>query len=92
MLVDICLLIVAYLIGSFPYMFLLSRAMGFDLSEEPDYHIAMYRKVGRLAGFSGILVDFLKGVIPVLIGYYFNLDLWAVSGAAVLSTIERGER
>jgi glycerol-3-phosphate acyltransferase PlsY len=87
MLIEICLVIGAYLLGSFPYMLLLSRAKGVDLSEEPDFHIAMYRKVGRLEGFSGILVDFLKGVIPVIIGYFLNLELWAVAGAAVLSVI-----
>ena len=79
MLIEICLIILAYLIGSIPYMLLLSRAMGFDISKEPDYHIAMYRKVGRLAGFSGVLVDFLKGLISVLIGYFLGLELWGVA-------------
>jgi glycerol-3-phosphate acyltransferase PlsY len=87
MLIEICLIIFAYLLGSFPYMLLLSRAKGVDLSQEPDYHIAMYRKVGKLEGFSGILVDFLKGLIPVLIGYFLNLELWAVAGAAVVSVV-----
>jgi glycerol-3-phosphate acyltransferase PlsY len=87
MLIDICLIIGAYLIGSIPYMLMLSRAKGFDLSNEPDFHIAMYRKVGRWEGFSGVLVDFLKGLIPVLIGYYLNLDLWAVAGSAVAATV-----
>lgn len=87
MLANICLLIGAYLLGSFPYMLLLSRGMDQDLSKEPDYHIAIFRKVSKLAGFSGVLVDFLKGLVPVLAGFYFNLDLWAVAGAAVLATI-----
>jgi glycerol-3-phosphate acyltransferase PlsY len=87
MLIEICLIILAYLIGSIPYMLLLSRAMGFDISKEPDFHIAMYRKVGRLAGFSGVLVDFLKGLISVLIGYFLNLELWGVAGAAVAATV-----
>jgi glycerol-3-phosphate acyltransferase PlsY len=87
MLIEICLIILAYLIGSIPYMLLLSRAMGFDISKEPDYHIAMYRKVGRLAGFSGVLVDFLKGLISVLIGYFLGLELWGVAGAAVAATV-----
>lgn len=87
MVIEICLIIGAYLLGSFPYMLLLSRAKGFDLSHEPDYHIAMYRKVGKLEGFSGILVDFLKGVIPVICGYFLNLALWCVAGAAAAAVI-----
>lgn len=86
MLAEIALLIGAYLLGSFPYMLLLSRAKGFDLSHEPDFHIAMYRKVGKLAGLSGIAVDCLKGIIPVLIGYFldFPLVITAFAGVAAV--------
>ena len=69
MLADIALVIGAYLLGSVPYMILLSRAKGVDLSQEEDLHIALWRKVGRLAGLSGVLVDVLKGVIPIIIGH-----------------------
>lgn len=86
MFVEILLPVAAYLIGSFPYMLLLSRALGYDLTTEKDFHIAMYRKVGRLAGASGIFVDILKGVIPVLIGFYLDLDPRIVATAAVTAT------
>lgn len=84
MLIDILYIVFAYLLGSFPYMPLLSRAMGKDLSHERDYHIAMYRKVGRLAGISGIVVDFLKGILTVLAGYFLNLPLLTVCAGTVL--------
>lgn len=85
-LVITLLLIGAYLIGSIPYILLLSRAKGVDLSLEDDYHIALYRKVGRLEGVSGILVDGFKGIIPVLIGFIlnFNLVIVALAGLAAL--------
>ncbi len=86
MLVEIILPVAAYFFGSFPYMLLLSRALGHDLSAESDYHIAMYRNVGRVAGFSGILMDMLKGIIPVLIGFYFNLHPAIVAATAVTAT------
>jgi len=76
-------LIVSYLIGSIPYMLLLSRSKGVDLSLDEDFHIAMYRKVGRLEGLSGIAVDVLKGIIPVLIGFFLGLDLLIVAFAGV---------
>ncbi len=85
MLGEIILLILAYLLGSFPYMLILSRAKGFDFACEPDYHIAMYRKVGRVEGISGIFVDVMKGVIPVLAGFFLNFDILVVSLAAVLA-------
>jgi glycerol-3-phosphate acyltransferase PlsY len=86
MFIEILLPVAAYLIGSFPYMLLLSRALGHDLTKERDYHIAMYREVGRLAGASGIIVDILKGVIPVLIGFCLGLDPHIVAAAAVMAT------
>ena len=72
MIAEIALLIGAYLLGSLPYMMLLGRARGIDLSQEKDLHIALWRKVGRLEGLSGAVVDTLKGVIPVLIGFAFD--------------------
>ncbi len=64
-------------------MIALSQAKGIDLSQEEDLHIALWRKVGRREGLAGILVDLSKGIIPVLIGYGFNLPLWAVVTAGV---------
>jgi len=80
---DMALVIGAYLLGSLQYMILLGRAKGIDLSQEEDLHIALWRKVGRLEGFSGILVDVLKGVIPVLVGFIFDFHLAVIALAGV---------
>ena len=87
MLADIVLVIGAYLLGSVPYMLLLARARGFDLSQEPDLHIAMWRKVGRLEGLSGVIFDIFKGLIPILIGFYcdFRLVVVVSSGIAAVT-------
>jgi glycerol-3-phosphate acyltransferase PlsY len=83
LLADIALVIGAYLLGSLPYMVLLSRARGFDLSNEEDLHMALWRKVGRLEGLSGVLVDILKGAIPVVVGFAFHLHLAAIAASGV---------
>ena len=87
MLVDIALVVGAYLLGSLPYMLLLSRARGIDLSEEKDLHIALWRKVGRIEGLSGMLVDVLKGVIPIVLGFTFNFRLVVIVSAGVAAVI-----
>ena len=87
MLANVALVIGSYLFGSLPYMLLLSRAKGFDLSQEEDFHISMWRKVGRLEGFSGILVDVLKGVIPIVIGFVFNFHLAVIVTAGVVAVV-----
>jgi len=84
LLADIALVVGAYLLGSLPYMLLLGRARGIDLSQEEDLHIALWRKVGRLEGLSGIVVDVLKGVIPIIVGFAsgFSLAVTVSAGAA----------
>lgn len=80
---NILLILGSYLFGALPFMIALGGAKGFDLSREEDLHIALWRKVGRREGLAGILVDLSKGVIPVLLGYGFDLRLWAVVTAGV---------
>ncbi|MFC1905313.1 glycerol-3-phosphate acyltransferase [Chloroflexota bacterium] len=86
LITDIALVIGGYLIGAFPYMLLLSRAKGFHISVEEDFHLTVWRNVGRLEGFSGVLVDILKGVIVILIGWLlgFSLNVIALAGVAVV--------
>jgi len=86
-LADIALLLGAYIIGSFPYMLLLGRAKGIDLTQEYDSHQALWSKVGRLAGLSGVIVDILKGVIAVLIGFFLEFRLAMVAAAGVAAVI-----
>jgi len=64
---DVLLIVGAYLLGAFPVVYLLGRMRGFDLSKEEDMHISLWRKVGRLEGFSGITWDVVKGGIAMVI-------------------------
>jgi glycerol-3-phosphate acyltransferase PlsY len=82
----IALVVGAYLLGSLPYMILLGRAKGVDLSKEEDLHMALWRKVGRLEGLSGVLVDAIKGVIPIIIGFALDFPL-AVTAAAGVAAV-----
>ena len=80
---EIALIIGAYLLGSLPYMTLLARAHGVQLSNDEDMHFAVWSKIGRLWGLSGVIVDALKGVIPVIVGFSFHLDLAAIAASGV---------
>jgi glycerol-3-phosphate acyltransferase PlsY len=87
LLAYIALVVGAYLLGSLPYMMLLGRAKGLDLSKEEDLHIALWGKVGRLEGLSGVLVDMLKGVIPVIIGFVCDFPLAVTAAAGVAAVV-----
>jgi glycerol-3-phosphate acyltransferase PlsY len=80
---DIVLIIGAYLLGSLPYMILLARAHGIELSQEEDLHFAVWNKIGRIWGLSGVIIDALKGAIPVIAGFAFHLDLWSIAASGV---------
>lgn len=84
---EIILLVAAYFLGSFPLMLLVSKAKGVDLSQEGDYHIAMYRKVGRIAGVVGIATDVLKGILVVTVGYIVGFPIIINASAGVLATL-----
>jgi glycerol-3-phosphate acyltransferase PlsY len=87
LLANIALVVGAYLLGSLPYMILLGRAKGVDLSKEEDLHIALWHKVGRLEGLSGVLVDALKGAVPIIIGFVFDFRLVVTAAAGVAAVV-----
>ena len=68
----------SYFLGAFPYMMLLARAKGLDFSHEPDLHLAVWRRVGRLWGSSGVAVDVVKGIIPVVVGILLQFPVFTV--------------
>jgi len=77
----------SYILGSFPLMYIMGRLRGIDLREYEDMHIATWRNVGRLQGFIGVVFDFLKGVIAVLIArevLHFGVGWVAVAGVVAV--------
>ena len=85
--VDGILIIGSYLLGSFPYMLLRSRARGFKIAPGEDYHITLWRKIGRLEGISGIAIDVFKGAIPIVAGFVFDFRLAIIAIAGVAAVI-----
>lgn len=73
----------AYLLGSFPPMLLLSRARRLHITPEEDSHITVWHTLGLLQGLSMVMVDILKGVIPVVIGFVFDFRLAVTAFATV---------
>lgn len=81
---DILIIIGAYLLSAFPVVYLLGRLRGFDLSKEEDMHISLWRKVGRLEGFTGIAWDVVKGGVAVLLlDKFTGYDWGTVAGVGV---------
>lgn len=80
---ELAIIVGAYILGSFPLMYLIGRLHGIDLREHGDMHLALWRNVGRVEGVVGILFDFAKGVIAVLVARALNFDVGWVAFAGV---------
>jgi len=86
MLVNAILIIGAYVLGSLPVIYWIGKMRGFDLRQEYDMHLALWRKVGFVEGLAGILWDILKGAIPPLVAWRldFGVLIVALSGLAAV--------
>jgi len=83
MVADILLVAAAYLFGSFPYMLLRAKMKGYDVRAGEDLHLALLHKAGLGEGIAGIVVDFLKGILPVVAGFLLNFQLLTVAVAGL---------
>ncbi|MBE0481206.1 MAG: glycerol-3-phosphate acyltransferase [Dehalococcoidia bacterium] len=81
------LIVGAYILGSFPFMYLLGRVHGVDLRQYPDMHIALWQKVNRLEAFFGTFLDFGKGVAAVLIARALDFSPGWVAFAGVAAVV-----
>jgi acyl phosphate:glycerol-3-phosphate acyltransferase len=81
----ILFIIAFYFFGALPFMILIGRIRGVDLNHEPDLHHALWYKVGRNWGILGFMLDVVKGILPVLIGFLLALPLWVMVLAALAS-------
>lgn len=73
------LIVVAYLVGSFPFGAWISRLRGVDILAVGSGNIGatnVYRTLGPLIGVSVLILDVCKGLVPALVGrMLFKEDL-----------------
>lgn len=84
---DVALVIVAYFLGTFPTAALVARAKGHDVTHEGSGNPGatnVYRIAGRRAAAAAFAGDFLKGVVPALIGLVVSRDLALAAGTAAV--------
>ena len=80
---ELALILGAYLLGALPIMYLMGRLRGIDLREQGDMHIALWRNVGRIFGFAGVIFDFAKGIIAILVARDLGFEPGWVAFAGV---------
>jgi glycerol-3-phosphate acyltransferase PlsY len=85
MLPGIALIAGGYLIGSLPHLTLLARFRRVSL--DGDYHQTLWNKGGKTLAIIGIIGEFSKGIIPVLVGKALDFDIIyiAIAGVAAVA-------
>lgn len=81
---DIVLVLGSYIFGSIPHLPLLAKLRRVDL--EGDFHENLWYRAGRVIGVMGVLGEFAKGVLPVLVAKNldFGLATIAIAGLAAV--------
>ena len=72
MLINIAIIILSYLIGAFPHLYFLCKLH--RINTTGDLHINLLHGVKPFWGLGGVLIDILKGAIPIWLGKALGLD------------------
>jgi len=88
---EILFLVSAYLLGSIPFGYLIGFITGKkDIRKEGSGNIGatnVLRSRGKIAGFSTLVLDILKGFLPVAYGLsHFDYPVMAMLGGALVVT------
>jgi glycerol-3-phosphate acyltransferase PlsY len=78
---DILLVLGAYLVGSLPHLHLLARLRRIDLSG--DFHQDLWDRGGKFIGVAGVIGEFVKGVVPVLVARALDFDITVIAVAGL---------
>jgi glycerol-3-phosphate acyltransferase PlsY len=81
MLTNILFILGSYLLGSVQHLSLLARLRRVSL--DGDYHQTLWSKGGKTFGVLGVLGEFVKGILPVLIGRGIGLEITIVALAGL---------
>jgi glycerol-3-phosphate acyltransferase PlsY len=85
MLAEIALIAGAYLLGSLPHLPLLARLRHVNLNG--DFHQTLWNKGGKWLAIIGVLGEFCKGILPVLVGKALDFEPIFVALAGLAAVV-----
>ena len=81
MWLEVLLIPGAYILGSVPHLLLLAKLHHVEL--DGDFHQVLWHKAGKVTGVLGVVGEFVKGILPVLIGKVLDFNIVIVAGAGL---------
>ncbi len=81
---DAALILASYLLGAVPHLALLAKLRRISLNG--DFHENLWNRAGKTLAIIGVMGEFAKGVIPVLVGRWLDFGpvTIAVAGLAAV--------
>lgn len=79
-------IVFSYLIGSIPFSYIFSRIKGIDLRNSGTKNVGATNALasaGFIAGILSLILDVLKGFAVILLFYYLNFDIMAITLAGI---------
>jgi glycerol-3-phosphate acyltransferase PlsY len=80
---DVFLILGSYLLGAAPHLFFLAKIRHVDLAG--DFHQELWYRGGRVFGVVGVLGEFFKGIIPVLVAKLLDFSPATIAIAGIVA-------
>lgn len=90
MILEICWVIISYLIGSIPFSYILPRLKGVDVRKIGSGNVGgtnALRAAGPLIGFTSMSLDILKSFLVVLVAKILGFDMMWVLFSGMIAVI-----
>jgi glycerol-3-phosphate acyltransferase PlsY len=87
---EVALILAGFLSGSVPWGLVIGRARGVDLRQIGSRSTGAtnaLRVLGWRASLAVFVLDFLKGLVPVVVGRLLGADTWVVGATAVAAVV-----
>ncbi len=90
-MINVLMVIAAYLLGAIPFGFLIGKAKGIDVRKYGSGSIGtsnVARTLGKKAAILTLLGDGVKGLIPVLLArFFFESNVWVVVAVGIAAIV-----
>ena len=74
---DVAIIVGAYIFGSLPHLHWMAKLRGIDLGG--DFHQDLWNRGGKIPGILGVVGEFVKGAVPVLVARVLDFDITIVA-------------
>jgi glycerol-3-phosphate acyltransferase PlsY len=83
-------IVVAYLLGSIPFAYIIGRLRGLDIRKVGDRNVGtfnVFRHVGLVGGIATLVADVGKGALAIVVAKLLSVHEFVVFGAGVAAVI-----